>query len=191
MIANGFVTVVVVDGQILPSGETSGAASIGTGGGVMSFGKTAVTGSAYASYGGRAFTDGDRIGDLNLNISGGAGSLADPILLLGFTAQPLGRMIHLALASDVEHGSFFNITLQGGTSELILDLRELAPFSTSGSGGVDFGSIDEILIGFRGGNPAGTVELNTFAFIPEPSITTLIGLLFAVFCFPGRNRLGS
>ena len=26
MIANGFVTVVVVDGQILPSGETSGAA---------------------------------------------------------------------------------------------------------------------------------------------------------------------
>lgn len=174
--ANGFVRFVLIDGMFSPSGDTSGGASVSIGAGTFSFSKTALTGSAYASYGGRAFTDGDRIGDLNLNISGAPDSLAEPVLLLGYAPEPLDRTISLFLASDVDYGSAYDLRLPGGTNELILDLRQEAPFGVWAAGGVNFGEIDEILLGYRNGNPAGAVALNTLAFVPEPSASALLVL---------------
>lgn len=159
------------DGQPVPTGDTSGISSAGVSGGLASLSKTAVSGSAFLAYQGRPFTEGDRIGDLSLDIFGGPGSLASPVLFLGHTSNAFTQTISLFLSSAVGEMSIYDILLVAGTTQTIVDLPASPHF-----GEVDFSNIEDILISLRGGAPAGSVQLNTIAFIPEPAPLTLAGI---------------
>ena len=186
MLSNGYVRFGFIDGNIVP-GDSSGFSSIDISGGTMSLFKTAYTGSAFVTYEGRAFTNGDRIGDLSMDISSGPLSLASPILYLAHMATASDQIISLSLSSAIDTFSSFDILLRNGTTETIVDLRTSVPIGTGGLGSVDFGNVEDILLGFGNGDPIGSVAIDTFAFIPEPATFSILGTCMAA-AFLRRNR---
>ncbi|MEO6477680.1 hypothetical protein [Luteolibacter sp.] len=187
-LATGYINFRFIDGFFV-GGDSSGVSSLAISGGTMSLSKTALTGSAFVTYEGRAFTSGDRIGDLSMDISGSASSLASPVLLLGHTAGSSDQIVTLFLTSAVDTYSSFKILLKSGSTETIVDLRNADPYGNGASGGVDFGNVEDILLGLANGDPIGTVELNNFAFVPEPGCSALfaMGMAYAILC---RKRKG-
>ena len=179
ILANGFNSFVIV-GDRIEAGDSSGISSISILGGALSISKSAFTGSAFASYNGRAHTSGDRIGNLSLDISGGANSLASPILFLSYTAMQSDQVVTLSLSSGIGDSASYDIPLAAGTSEISLDLLQFAPVRSTVPGGVDFRNIEDILLGFGARNPVGEVQITRFAFVPEVSSMLLLSSGFTV-----------
>ena len=186
MLANGYVRFGFVDGNIVP-GDSSGFSSIEVSGGSLSLSKTAITGSAFVTYEGRSFTPGDNIGDLSLDISSGPSSLGSPILYLAHLVTSSDQIVSLSLSSAVDTYSSFDILLKSGTMETVIDLRTAVPAGVGVLGGVDFSNVEDILLGFGNGDPIGSVSIQTFAFVPEPSILSLLGAFVAAAALR-RNR---
>ncbi len=174
ILANGYATFIFVDNHF-QAGDSSGLSSISISEGTMNLSKSAFTGSAFATYEGRAFTSGDRIGDLSLDISGGESSLASPILWLEYTASISDQVISLSLSSAIDTFSSYDIPLFARTSEFMVDLTKFTAVGNGVLGRVDFSNVEDILIGFGAGDPVGEIQLKTFAFVPEPASRVLIG----------------
>jgi hypothetical protein len=173
-LANGYVPIRFVDGNILP-GDSAGFSSIDISDGTMMLSKSAPTGSAFVSYNGRAFTSGNRIGDLNLDISGGLLSLGSPILFVGHSVGLVDQNLSFSLSSAVDTASSFDILLRAGATETFVDLREITPTGIGMLGAADFANIEDILIGLGNGDPVGSVQLEAFGFVPEPSAFVFLG----------------
>ncbi|MEO6476746.1 hypothetical protein [Luteolibacter sp.] len=156
--------------------DTAGTSFIGVTDGSLSFSKTAASGSAFVSYNGRLHTLGDRIGDLNLDVAGSATSLASPIVLLEYSQLDFAQMIFISLSSSLTASNFYNILLPAGSTETYFDLRTETPISGGSVDPLDFSAIDEIGLGLSGSSPVGSVKLDRFSFVPEPS-ASLLGAL--------------
>ena len=186
ILATGFLPFVFVDWHMEP-GDLSGFSSIDVSGGTMNLSKTAYTGSAFATYEGRAFTSGDQIGNLSMNISGGPLSLTSPILYLAHLAPSSDQLICLSLSSAIDTYSSFDILLKSGSTETMVDLRTVTPVGTGVLGGVNFSNVEDLLLGFKSGSPSGSIQMETFAFIPESSTVSLLAMCMATVLLR-RNR---
>jgi len=178
-LVGGYLPVIFDGTDILP-GDSSGTSTLHATGGLLILSKTAHTGSSFVSYSGRAFTPGDNIGDLSLDISGGPSSLSSPIISLRYNTLSSHQTLSLTLTSDVDTASYFDLLLQAGTTLYEADLTMLPATGIGSLGPADFANIEGILIGLANGDPTGSVELDSFAFIPEPSSISLlmIGLFY-------------